>query len=142
VNHNAIASALAGLARPVTGIERADGFVPDGILPPNFYVAEIKINFDQTYGGMEDVEYICRVLVGHAGDEDSQTLLRTFLRRTGSTSIKAAIEGTPGVPQSLGGLCDDLHVRRFQGHRMYSVGTSKFYGGEWVVRVIGSQDED
>ena len=44
--------------------------------------------------------------------------------------------------QTLGGLCDDLFVPRIQGHRMYTVGTNKYYGAEWVVRVIGSADAD
>ena len=146
MNLNAVADALAALADNVVGIENTSGYVPDVVIPPHFYVAEIGILWAgdpaNTFGGKEAATILCRTMVSHAPDEDEQRLLRTFMRRTGPTSIKAALEGTPGVAQSLGGLCDDLFVPRMQGHRMYTVGTNKYYGAEWVVKVIGSPDAD
>lgn len=142
MDHGAVALAIAELAGEVTGIERSDGFVPDTILPPHFYVADISIDYDQTFGGLEVCQYTVRVLVSHAPADEAQALLHTFLRRTGPTSIKAAIDGPVGVPQTLGGLIDDLHVRKLQGLRMYTVGDRKHPGAEWQIRVVGTEEEE
>ncbi len=147
MNLNSVAEALAALVRPVTGIMRSDDTVPDAAVPPHFYVGEVQQILRagdpaNTFGGKAAVTFVCRLLVGHTSDASGQRKLRTFMRESGATSITAAIEGTPGVAQSLGGLCDDLFVPRIQGHRMYTIGTNKYYGAEWIVRVFGSQDED
>jgi hypothetical protein len=120
---------------PVTGILRSDPFVPDSITAPHFYVGELAEQYDQTFGGMVDAEVICRVLVSRSDAPASQSMLRSFMRRTGPTSVKAAIEANP----TLSGACDDLQVRRMQGHHLYKVGENTFYGAEWVVHVIGMQ---
>jgi hypothetical protein len=51
--------------------------------------------------------------------------------------VQAAIEGTPGVGQELGGACDDVHVPGFQRYGIFQHQNDSFYGAEWVVRVIG-----
>lgn len=147
MNLNNVAVALAELVRPVEGIMRSDDFVPDTVVAPHFYVGEIQTiaragDPANTFGGKPAVTFVCRLLVGHTNDKDGQRKLRTFMRESGTTSVTRAIEGTPGVAQTLGGLIDDLFVPRIQGHRMYTVGTNKYYGAEWIVRVIGSADED
>lgn len=147
MNLNNVASALAALVRGVDGIMRSDDTVPDSATPPHFYVGEIQTiaragDPANTFGGKPAVTFVCRLLVGHTSDANGQRKLRTFMRESGPTSVTRAIEGTPGVRQDLGGLCDDLFVPRIQGHRMYTIGTNKYYGAEWIVRVFGSQDED
>lgn len=133
---------LAALGLTVEGILRADPYSPDSISEPHLYVGEMLIQYDQTFGGLMDVEFTVRVLASHADDEAGQSLLNTFVRPTGPTSVKAALEGTPGVPQTLGGACDDLHVPRMQGHRLYKVGEHVYLGAEWPVRVIGTESEE
>lgn len=145
MNHVAACRAIADLVTPLPGIMRADPIVPDSILEPHFYVGEIAIDWtgkQNTFGGNDDVIYLCRLLVAKYPDDEAQGRLKPYMRRTGESSVKAAIEGTVGVPQTLGGLIDDLVVRRFQGHRIYTVGSSRYYGGEWYVQLYGSADED
>lgn len=128
---------LALAVEPVEGIMRADAFVPDSATEPHFYAGEITELFDQTFGGMVDVEVICRLLVARSDDDNRQAQLKRYMARTGPTSIKAAIEADP----TLGGACHDLHIKRVQGHRLYKVGESTYYGAEWPVRVIGTDSE-
>lgn len=144
MNLTSVKKAMAVLARGLTGVERSDHFVPDVIYPPHFYIGETTIDWtgnNNTFGGDDDITLLCRLLVGQSGDESSQDLLSRYMRRTGSRSVKAVLEGV--LPkQTLGGLCDDLVVHRMQGHRMYQVGDNRYYGAEWVVQILGDQDED
>lgn len=145
MNIDGVSAAIANLVKNVEKIKSSEPAVPETVVAPHFYVAEIAINWtgaNNTFGGDDDVIALCRVLVSRTSDLSAQALLKTYMRRTGPTSIKAAIEGSPGVRQTLGGLCDDLIVRRFQGHRMYKVNGLDYYGGEWFVQIYGAQDAD
>ncbi|SCL43272.1 hypothetical protein GA0074692_6799 [Micromonospora pallida] len=114
--------------------------MPDSVSVPHAYVTELTLDYDQTYGGLDLLTAGCRVLVSRADDKAGQALLKKFMKRSGPTSVKYGIEGDPGVPQTLGGACHDLHVTRVQGHRAYQVGTDWFYGAEWTVRIVGEED--
>ncbi|MFG2056689.1 hypothetical protein ACGFI9_21965 [Micromonospora sp. NPDC048930] len=127
---------LAAAAAGVEGILSAESIVPDAVTVPCFYAGEITEEFDQSFGGMVVVEVVCRVLA--TNNEGGQAELRTFMRRRGPTSVKAAIEADP----TLGGVCDDLHVRRIQGHRLYRVAEVNYPGAEWVVRIIGTDSQE
>jgi hypothetical protein len=125
----------------IVGMSCVD-YVPDVVEPPMFYPADVVIDYDQTFGGDPDITVMCRVLVSKGDDQAGQRLLRGYMASTGAKSIKAAIEsgrGAPGVA-ALSGACDDLHVRRVQGHRVYTVGEKSYYGAEWVVHIIGDGD--
>ncbi|WP_053065378.1 hypothetical protein [Micromonospora sp. RV43] len=128
-----VSGRLADAGRKVPGVLRADPFVPDSVEPPHLYVGEWVINYDQSFGGLVDAEVLVRLLVSRADDRSGQARLQQFMRPAGPVSVKAAFEAEP----TLGGQIHDLHVRRFQGHRLYRVGDVTFYGGEWPVRVIG-----
>ena len=110
--------------------------VPYAVEPPCFYVTGPAITYDVTFGGDDDMDqWVCRILTSKA-DEDGQTLLDSYLSR-GSKSVKLAIEGTPGVPQTLGGTCDDVHVRRASPARLFEHAGETYYGAELFVHVIG-----
>lgn len=139
---NAVSVGLAELGATIEGIRRSDPFVPDSVTVPHFYVGEVSMNYDQTFQGQfapgaMDVQFLCRVLSATTDDKAGQARLKTFMQPTGTSSVKAVLEGTPGVAQTLGGACDDVHVPRVQNHRIYQVGGASYYGAEWVVRVIG-----
>lgn len=114
-------------------------YVPDSVTPPTLYVADITIDYDQTFRGDPATTVICRVLTSRAHDESGQRLLRKFMNAAGTQSVKAALESGRGAPGefALDGACDDYHVRRMQGHRLYTVGEKVYIGAEWVVYVIG-----
>ncbi|NJP33685.1 hypothetical protein [Micromonospora thermarum] len=127
---------LATAAAAVPGIVSSRPIVPDSVVVPCFYPGEITESFDETFGGMVVVEIICRVYVTNS--EGGQRQLRRFMRRRGSTSVKQYLEADP----TLGGACDDLHVRRIQGHRIFRVGEVPYPGAEWLVRVIGTDSQE
>jgi hypothetical protein len=141
---NLVSDRLAVLALNTQGILRADGFVPASVSEPHFYVGEITLQYDQTFGGMGDVVLLCRVLACRADDEAGQRLLKDFMRPTGPTSLKAALEAGRGEPgeMALDGACDDFHVLRVQNHRQYTVGSNTYIGAEWPVHVIGTESEE
>ena len=135
----AVRAAIAEVTKTVTPAINAFGFAPSSIVAPCFFTGETDIEYDKTYGrGMDEFLVTCYILVGSAFDESSQDLLDGYLKGSGPTSLKAAIEGTPGIAQDLGGECDDLHVVRVQGYRSYNIANKEYAGAELVVRVIGS----
>ncbi|MFY1669495.1 hypothetical protein ACN27G_06005 [Plantactinospora sp. WMMB334] len=137
-----VSERLAALAAALPEVKRSDPYVPDAATPIHFYVAEFEIDYDQTYGGLMDVQVVCRLLTSRGNDRSGQAALKPYMARRGDKSLKYALEGDPGVPQTLDGACHDLHVRRLQGHRLYKVGEDYFYGAEWLVRVVGTDSEE
>lgn len=135
----AIRQGLADVVEAAIPGLNAFGYVPDSIPEPCFYAGEVEIDYDLAYQrGMDEARVSCRVLVGRAEDKAGQAALDLYLAGSGSSSVKAAIEGTPGVAQTLGGACDDLHVMRVRGYRLYQVGENTYYGAQFTVRVIGA----
>ncbi len=136
----AVRQGLADRADTIAGLN-VTAFVPDSVTEPHFFPAEVDVDYDKTYGrGMDELLVTGRVLVGRADDAASQALLSGYLKGAGATSLKAAIEGTPGVTQTLGGACHDLRVERVQGFRFYEHNGGKYVGAEVVIRVIGEGD--
>jgi hypothetical protein len=46
------------------------------------------------------------------------------------------MRGAPGQ-QALSGACDDLHLQRVQGPRLFNIGEAAYYGLEFTVFVMG-----
>lgn len=135
-----IRKALADVVRAEIPSLNCFGYSPDSVPEPCFYVGEVEIDFDKTFGrGMDEILVTCRVLVSSADDRAGQEALDKYLAGSGTDSLKRALEvarGLPGVA-ALGGLADDLHVVRIQGYRMYGIGDKSYYGAEIIVRIIG-----
>jgi hypothetical protein len=119
------------------------GYAPDAVTVPCFFAAEVDIAFDRhAFNGKGDeVTATLRLLVSKADDKEGQGALDAYLGR-GDRSIKLAIEAARGAPgeAALDGACDDLHVLRVQGYRLYEHNGIDYYGAEFVVRVIGEGD--
>jgi hypothetical protein len=137
-----VSTRIAALVEAIPEIVSSLPYVPDAVTPPCFYVAELTLDYDQSFGGLVDAQLACRVLVDRGDRGSMQSLLKAFMARSGPSSVKAVIEGDPGVSQTLGGACDDLHVTRVRRHQMYLVGESRYYGAEWTVRVIGTDSQE
>lgn len=124
---------LADNAAGITGL-RTFGYIPDSAVPPMFFVGEVDITFDRTFGrGLDELQIRCRVLVSAADDRSGQLLLNGYLAGSGDQSIKAALESE----RTLNASCDDLHVTRVTGYGKYALGDVDYLGAEFVVRVIG-----
>jgi hypothetical protein len=140
-----IAQIKAALRDAVTAAEieglDAFAFVPDEPVVPCFYPGEVTIEPNQSFGGYDQADIVCRVLVSASDDADGQALLDEFLSRSGPKSIRAALNTARGAPGqlALGGLADDLIITRVDGYRMIpTANQSALYGAQITVRVIGS----
>ena len=137
-----IASAAADVVMP-TGSPSltCTGYVPDSVVAPHFFCAEMDITYDKAYGRALDVaELTCRVLISRADDKSAQQILDALLSGSGTASLKTAIEaarGAPGQP-ALDGAAHDLQVMRVQGYRWYEHAGTQYVGAELIIKVIGS----
>jgi hypothetical protein len=140
VNLAAIRQGLADTVRTALPELTCYPHVPAAVEVPCFYSTGPTINYDVTFGGTDEMDnWVCRVLVSKADDKDGQGLLDEYLSR-GAKSVKLALEGTPGVAQTLGGVVSDLHVRRAQNYGFFQHGEEYYYGAELVVHVIGEPE--
>lgn len=143
---SAVRDALANAARTITlpaGIAKltATGFMPDAVVTPHFFVADIEITYDRVMGrGLDELLCTCRVLVSRSDDRSAQRILDAMLSGSGAASLKAALEAARGAPGqfALGGLADDLHLQRVQGYRWFEHADTTYLGAELTVKVIGS----
>lgn len=138
---DAIADAARAIVLPAgIGKLTCTGYVPDSVVTPCFFVAEVDVTYDRTMGrGMDELSFTCRVLAGRADDRSAQRILDALLSGAGEASLKQAIEAARGAPgeSALGGLADDLRLERVQGYRWYEHQGSSFVGAELAVKVIG-----
>ncbi|WET79238.1 hypothetical protein P3102_35305 [Amycolatopsis sp. QT-25] len=133
---SAVKTAAAAAVGTIGGL-RCFPFVPDAISPPAWFVAEVEVEYDTTFGrGMDTVYLTCRLLVSHATDRTGQEQLDGYLRGAGPLSVKQALEADP----SLGGVCDAVRVQRCSGYGLYEHNATQFYGAEWRVLIIGRGD--
>ncbi|WP_256334662.1 hypothetical protein [Lentzea albidocapillata] len=138
----AVYRGLKTAAATITGL-RCFEFVPDAPNPPSFFPAEMEIDYDKSFaGGMEAWVVTCRVLVPRSDDRSGQIELQNYLKRTGSTSIKAALEATrTPAAGALGGACHDVHVRKAGGIGLYEHPMGSFhFGADIEVYIIGRGD--
>lgn len=130
----------AAVGHPIIPELNHFGYVPDVVPDPCFYAGEVEIDFDQTFQrGMDKIRLTCRLLVARSDDEGGQAELDKYLAGSGPFSVKERLLEARGAPgeAALGGLCDDLHLRRIHGYRFYQVGEVQYYGAEFVIDIIG-----
>jgi hypothetical protein len=116
-------------------------YVPSDPPVPAFFVGEVDINPNTTFGGCDTAEFTCTVLVGAAEDLDGQLLLDQYLSRDGDHSIRAALLAARGEPGelALNGAVDDLKIVRINGYRTIPMGDDRtYYGATIAVQVLGS----
>nr|WP_024067033.1 hypothetical protein [Streptomyces sp. F2]AHC28112.1 hypothetical protein pFP3.10c [Streptomyces sp. F2] len=139
---------IADAARAVVlpnGIAKltATAYVPDAVVAPCFFVAEVDVNYDRAMGRkLDELLFTCRVLVGRQDDQASQRILDALLSGSGTASLKQAIEVARGAPgeMALDGQADDLHIQRVQGYRWYEHNSVTYVGAELIIKVIGPGD--
>lgn len=135
----AIAAALT--AAELTVNERrltATPFAPDNLTPPHFYTAEFTGNYDKTMGALTELTLTCRLMTSSAGERVGQQQAKA-LASTGTGTLHAAFRDMRGAPgqSALSGACDDLHLQRVQGPRLFDIGEAAYYGLEFTVFVMG-----
>jgi hypothetical protein len=135
----AIAAAITTAALTVNGQRvTATPFAADAYVTPHFYTAEFDGTYDRTMAAFTDLSLTCRLLLSNADDLSGQQQAKT-LASTGVGTLHQAFRDMRGAPgqAALGGKCDDLHLQRVRGPRLFDIGQESFYGLEFTVFVMG-----
>ncbi|MFJ1664802.1 hypothetical protein ACIOK4_00145 [Streptomyces bottropensis] len=136
-----IAAAAATVVMPTGSAPlTCTGYVPDSVLAPHFFCAEMDITYDKAFNRKLDIaELTCRALISRADDKSAQQILDALLSGSGTASLKTAIEAARGAPGqlALGGAAHDLQVMRVQGYRWYEHNGTQYVGAELIIKVIG-----
>jgi hypothetical protein len=128
---SAVRSGIDTRLATITGL-RHTAFMPDKITPPMAVVGDVEIDFDLTMQrGFDSIEVKVRVYASRASDRAGQSVLDGYLKGTGATSIKTAIEGD----RTLGGAAQTLKVSRVDGYGVYTVAETQYLGAEFTVTV-------
>jgi hypothetical protein len=86
---------------------RAYDLIPDTVTPPAAVVGQLDFTFDiDNARGLDQAQVDVLVIVQRFSERSGQNLLDSYLSGSGSTSIKAAIEGD----RTLGGVVNTLRV--------------------------------
>ena len=103
-----IATGLQTRLATISGV-RAYSYQPEQLNPPFAYPVLNTVSYHQTMGmgsAMTQFDWTVYVVVGRWVDRVAVTNLDGFLSSTGSSSIRAALEGD----LTLGGACQNLVV--------------------------------
>jgi hypothetical protein len=88
------------------------------------------VDYDQTFSGGDKLRFTVLVLVQKSSDRAAQDALDGYLDNEGSSSIKAAVEGT------LAGLVSDCNVTTATGYGVYTVSAVDYLGVRFNVEVM------
>lgn len=116
----------------------ATPFAPDNLTPPHFYTAEFDGSYDGTYAALTRLTLTCRLMLSSAAGFAGQQQAK-ILASTGTGTLHQTFRGMRGAPgqAALSGACDDLHLQRVQGPRIFTIGEAAYYGLEFTVFVMG-----
>ena len=101
-----VRDALKTRLQTISGL-RVYELIPEPITPPCAIVGQLDFTFDiDNARGLDQANVDIYVIVQRFSERAGQDKLDGYLAGTGSTSIKAAIEGD----RTLGGTCQTLRV--------------------------------
>lgn len=114
----------------------AYAYAPDAPSPPCFHGAEFDGLYDKTFGGLMEITTTWRLLLSRQDEETGQREAQR-LAGTGQNTVFAALRSARPAIRSEG-VCDDFHLRRVTGPRIYDYGSDgHFYGLEFTIFVMG-----
>jgi hypothetical protein len=106
MNPSQVRDGLKTRLQTITGL-RAYDLIPDTVVPPCAIVGQLDFTFDiDNARGLDQAQVDVLVIVQRFSERAGQDKLDAYLAGTGSTSIKAAIEGD----RTLGGTVNTLRV--------------------------------
>ena len=101
---NQVATGLATRLATISGL-RTYTYQPEQLNPPFAYPTLNRITYHRAFGGGDVVmDWTIAVIVGRYTDRTAHSLLDTYLSYSGTSSIRAAIEGDT----TLGGVVQTL----------------------------------
>jgi hypothetical protein len=105
---------------------------PEEISPPS---AAVQVEAGTYDAAMDDdsydLQFAVHVWTSRTSNRSGLAKLWTFLRRTGDSSVKQALE----ADQSLGGVAEFVHVREFRTPGFAVFGETQYYAAQIVVTV-------
>jgi hypothetical protein len=106
MNPSQVRDGLKTRLQTITGL-RAYDLIPDTVVPPCAVVGQLDFTFDiDNARGLDQAQVDVLVIVQRFSERAGQDKLDAYLAGSGSTSIKAAIEGD----RTLGGTVNTLRV--------------------------------
>ncbi|CAB4157227.1 hypothetical protein UFOVP688_9 [uncultured Caudovirales phage] len=128
---SSIRTGLATRLATITGLRTA-ATIPDNPNPPIAIVIPDSINFDDTFHrGMDTLNFKILVIVGRADERTAQNSIDGFCATSGSSSVKAAIEGD----KTLGGTAYDCRVTTMSNYGSVLIGEVTYLSCEFIVVV-------
>ena len=128
-----VATGLANRLATISGL-RSSAFQPEQLNPPFAFPTLNRIEYHQAFGGGDVVmDWTVNVIVGRYVDRNAFTTLDGFLSYSGSTSIRAAIEGD----KTLGGVCQTLVLPSGANITSLSSADAEFLQIQFQVTVHG-----
>ena len=125
---------LANRLTTITGL-RSSAYIPDNPQPPVAVVMPGRIQYDTAFGrGSDEYQFTIMLIVGRVADRASQTNLDAYCASSGSTSVKAAIEGD----RTLGGHALDCRVTEMTNQGSLAIGDVTYHTAEFSVTVIAA----
>jgi len=125
---------LANRLATISGL-RSSAYIPDNPQPPVAVVMPGRIQYDTAFGrGSDEYQFTIMLIVGRVADRASQTNLDAYCASSGSTSVKAAIEGD----RTLGGTALDCRVTEMTNQGSLAIGDVTYHTAEFSVTVIAA----
>lgn len=133
VTVSSIRDAIAAAIDVIDGLRVFD-IVPDQVPVPAAVVGwPDRIQFDATMQrGKDRYTFLVRLYASRVSDRAGQDKLDSFLAKSGSSSLKAAIESD----HTLGGAVDTCRVAETRGYGAYIIGGIDYIGVEFVIDVL------
>jgi len=125
---------LANRLATITGL-RSSAYIPDNPQPPVAVVMPGRIQYDTAFGrGSDEYQFTIMLIVGRVADRASQTNLDAYCASSGSTSVKAAVEGD----RTLGEKALDCRVTEMTNQGSLAIGDVTYHTAEFSVTVIAA----
>lgn len=132
-NDAAIRDGLVVRLQAITGLSAYD-HVPGQVNTPAAIVSRRLSRFDAVMAdGADDYEYVITVLIPYAEPSLAQAAMSEYLARTGTKSIKAAVEGD----RTLAGVVHFARVREAGEEEIREVNANPHLAVDFVVEVTG-----
>ena len=127
-----IRTGLANRIATISGLRTA-ATIPDQVNPPIAIVIPERLTYDDAFNrGLVTYSFLVQVIVGKVSERTSQNKIDGFINPTGTTSIKAAIEGD----KTLNGAVFDTRVTEVTGYSVVQVGDIAYMSCEFRVTVL------
>ena len=127
-----IRTGLANRIATISGLRTA-ATIPDQVNPPIAIVIPERLTYDDAFNrGLVTYSFLVQVIVGKVSERTSQNKIDGFINPTGTTSIKAAIEGD----KTLNGVVFDTRVTEVTGYSVVQVGDIAYMSCEFRVTVL------